>query len=87
MTRLVSDAASNSHPVADLVGYTNIPLASGKGSGGRDHSFLRLFKPGQIAVRSPGSTRADQTLEDWKGSVQLILRRLLSQRPPVQLRR
>jgi hypothetical protein len=87
MTRPVSDAASNSHPVADLVGYTNIPLAAGEGSGGRDHSFLRLFKPGQIAVRSPGSTRADQTLEDWKGSVQLILRRLSSQRPPVQLQR
>jgi hypothetical protein len=67
MTRPVSDAASNSHPVAVLVGYTNIPLASGKGSGGRDHSFLRLFKPGQIAVRSPGSARADQALEDGKG--------------------
>jgi hypothetical protein len=42
MTRPVSDAGSNSHPVAALVGCTNIPLASGKGSGGRNHSFLRL---------------------------------------------
>jgi hypothetical protein len=33
MTRPVSDAASNSHPVAVFVGRTNIPLASGKGSG------------------------------------------------------
>src|SRR5581483_10395620 len=55
MTRPVSDAASNSHPVAALGGRTIIPLASGKGSGGRDHSLLRLFKPGQISVRSPGS--------------------------------
>ena len=56
MTRPVSDAASNSHPVAAHIGRTNIPLASGEGSGGRDHSLLRLFKPGQISVRSPGST-------------------------------
>src|SRR5262249_30407172 len=40
MTRPVSDAASNSHPVAALNGRTNIPLASGEGSGGRDHSLL-----------------------------------------------
>src|SRR6185437_10811898 len=44
MTRPVSDAASNSHPVAAFNGRTNIPLASGEGSGGRDHSFLRLFQ-------------------------------------------
>jgi len=43
MTRLVSDAASNSHPVAAFIGRTNIPLASGEGSGGRDHSLLRLL--------------------------------------------
>ena len=66
MIRPVSDAASNSHPVAALsvVGCTNIPLASGKGSGGRDHSLLRLFEPGQISVRSPGSARADEALGD-----------------------
>ena len=52
MTRPVSDAASNSHPVAALNGRTNIPLASGEGSGGRDHSLLRLFEPSQISVRS-----------------------------------
>src|ERR1700681_1330242 len=52
MTRPVSDAASNSHPVAAHIGRTNIPLASGEGSGGRDHSLLRLFKPGQISVRA-----------------------------------
>jgi hypothetical protein len=60
MTRPVSDAASNSHPVAVFVGRTNIPLASGEGSGGRNHSFLRLFKPNQISVRSPGSAGANQ---------------------------
>ena len=43
MTWPVSDAASNSHPVAVLNGRTNIPLASGEGSGGRDHSLLRLL--------------------------------------------
>jgi len=60
MTRPVSDAASNSHPVAAFFGCTNIPLASGEGSGGRDHSLLRLFKPGQISVRSPGSAGSYQ---------------------------
>src|ERR1700716_862094 len=63
MTRPVSDAASNSHPVAAHIGRTNISLASGEGSGGRDHSLLRLFKPGQISVRSPGSAGADQAPE------------------------
>src|SRR5579863_4178743 len=43
MIRSVSDAASNSHPVATFNGRTNIPLASGEGSGGRDHSLLRPF--------------------------------------------
>jgi hypothetical protein len=43
---------------------TNIPLASGEGSGKRDHSLLRLFKPGQISVRSPGSAGANQAPED-----------------------
>ena len=48
MTRPVSDAASNSHPVAARNGCTNIPLASGKGSGGRDHSLLRLFSQAKL---------------------------------------
>ena len=51
-------------PNAALNGRTNIPLASGEGSGGRDHSLLRLFKPSQISVRSPGSAGADQAPED-----------------------
>ena len=62
MTWPVADAASNSHPVAVLNGRTNIPLASGEGSGGRDHSSS-AFKPGQISVRSP-TAGADQALED-----------------------
>ena len=68
MTRLVADAASNSHPVAALNGRTNIPLASGEGSGERDHSLFRLLEPGQISVRSPGSAGADRAPEDWKGA-------------------
>jgi len=64
MTRPVSDAASNSHPVAAFIGRTNIPLASGEGSGGRDHSLLRLLRPSQMSVRSPGSAEADQAPED-----------------------
>ena len=67
MTRPVSDAASNSHPVAAFFGCTNIPLASGEGSGGRDHSLLRLFKPGQISVRSPGSAGSYQVPKIKKG--------------------
>src|SRR6185437_13378805 len=47
-----------------LTARTNIPLASGEGSGGRNHSFLRLFMPDQISVRSPGSAGADQAPED-----------------------
>ena len=35
-----------------------------EGSGGRDHSLLRLFEPSQISVRSPGSAGADQPPED-----------------------
>ena len=67
MTRPVSVAVSNSHPVAAFIGRTNIPLASGKGSGARDHSLLRLFKPGQISVRSPGSAGADQARKIERG--------------------
>ena len=34
------------------------PAFGGWGSGGRDHSFTRLFKPVHCSVRSPGSVRA-----------------------------
>ena len=33
------------------------PAFGGWGSGGRDHSFTRLFKPVHCSVRSPGSVR------------------------------
>ena len=57
MTRPVSDAASNSHPVAAFFGRTNTPLASGEGSGGRDHSLLRLFQP--LRPQDTGEFRAN----------------------------
>src|SRR6516162_4583439 len=85
MTRPVSDAASNSHPVAAFFGCTNIPLASGDGSGGRDHSLLRLFKPGQISVRSPGSAGAIRSRRLKRGA--FVFRRLLSRLLPAQPRR
>src|SRR3974390_161823 len=54
------------------------PACSGRGSGGRDHSKLRLFRPWFSAVRLPGSARTDQALEDlWIRSA-LIVRRLSS---------
>ena len=43
MTWSVSGTRSNSHSVAARSSGTNIPLASGEGSGGRDHSSDRLF--------------------------------------------
>ena len=64
MTRSVSDAASNSHPVAALIGRTNIRLRRARAQEGGTILLLRLFKPGQISVRSPGSAGADQALED-----------------------
>ena len=35
------------------------PACSGRGSGGRDHSKLRLFRPWFSAVRRPGSARTN----------------------------
>ena len=43
MTWPGSGTRSNSHSVAARSSCTNIPLASGEGSGGRDHSPHRLF--------------------------------------------
>lgn len=86
VTRPVSDAASNSHPSPLHIGRTNIPLASGKGSGARDHSLLRLFKPSQISVRSPGSAGADQAPEDERGEAS-VFTRPLSRLLPAQPRR
>src|SRR3954471_6015139 len=64
MTWSVSGTSSNSHPVAVRSGCTNIPRAAGGGSGGRDHSNTRLFKPAVEPVRPPGSPGADQALGD-----------------------
>ena len=36
------------------------PAFGGWGSGGRDHSFARLFKPVDCSVPIPGSVRTDQ---------------------------
>jgi hypothetical protein len=57
------------------------PACGGRGSGGRDRSKLRLFRPWFSAVRLPGSARTDQVLEDlWIRSA-LIVRRLCASRP------
>jgi hypothetical protein len=53
-------SGSNSHAVAALIGCTMIPLAAGRGSGGRDPSVPRLFKPCSCPVRPPGSAGASQ---------------------------
>ena len=44
MTWPGSGTRSNSHAVAARGSCTKIPLASGEGSGGRDHSSNRLFQ-------------------------------------------
>src|SRR5271165_4400508 len=45
-------------------GCTKIPLAAGRGSGGRNHSVDRHFKTWLLSVRPPGSARTDQVQED-----------------------
>src|SRR5271165_2134645 len=57
-------ARSTSHTVAAHAGCTKIPLAAGRGSGGRNHSVDRHFRPWLLSVRPPGSARTDQVLED-----------------------
>jgi hypothetical protein len=42
------------------------PAYGGQGSGRRDHSLERRFKPCVEAVRPPGSARTDQVLEDLR---------------------
>gem|GEM_PF-4361878 len=59
-------ARSTLHTVAVQNGCTRIPLAAGKGSGGRDHSHFRRFRPWGSEVRPPGSARTDQVLEDLR---------------------
>ena len=60
MTWSGSGTRSNSHAVAARGSCTKIPLAAGEGSGGRDHSSSRLFKPSPLSVRPPGSAGTDQ---------------------------
>lgn len=64
MTRPVSNAASNSHPVAALNGHTNIPLASGERL--RRGTILFFGCLSQAKFRSPylESTGANQAPED-----------------------
>src|SRR5215211_8397317 len=70
MTWSGSGTSSNSHSVAARSSCTNIPLASGEGSGGRDHSlrsaypnpsrvrFVHLDPPGLIRPREIGGKAA-----------------------------
>ena len=64
MTWPGSGTRSNSHSVAARGSCTKIPLAAGEGSGGRDHSSSRLFKPSPLSVRPPGSAGTDQAPVD-----------------------
>jgi hypothetical protein len=56
-------ARSTSHTVAVRDGCTNIPFAAGGGSGGRNHSGRRHFRPWLFAVRPPGSA---ELIRSWK---------------------
>src|SRR6185369_13664310 len=67
MTWSVSGTRSNSHSVAARSSCTNIPLASGEGSGGRDPS-LRSAYPSPSCVRfvhldPPGLIRSREIAE------------------------
>lgn len=64
MTRPVSDAASNSHPVAALTAAPISRLRRARAQEGGTILFFGFFKPSQISVRSPGSAGADQAPED-----------------------
>ena len=66
MTWPGSGTSSNSHSVAARGSCTTIPLASGEGSGGRDHSSNRLFQA-IVLVRFVHLDRAgtDQAPVDW----------------------
>src|SRR4029078_12635799 len=79
MTWSVSGTRSNSHSVAARSSCTTIPLASGEGSGGRDHSlrsaysshglmrFVHLDPPGLIRPREiaeKGAAACSGGLED-----------------------
>jgi hypothetical protein len=56
-------------------GCTNIPLAAGKGSGGRDQSVDRLFRPCRYHGRPPGSAGADQVPVDGAIELRAAVRR------------
>jgi hypothetical protein len=56
-------ARSTSHPVAARDGCTNIPLAAGRGSGERNHSSNRHFRPWTTSVRPPGSP---ELIRSWR---------------------
>ena len=58
-----------------------ISACGGLGSGRRDNSERRLFRPWFTAVRPPGSARADQVLEDLRIWSAFIVRRLSSGLP------
>ena len=56
-------ARSTSHPVAARDGCTNIPLAAGRGSGERNHSSNRRFRPWTTSVRPPDPP---EPIRPWK---------------------
>ena len=64
MTRPVSDAASNSHPVAALSAAPISRLRRARTQEGGTILFFGFFKPSKVSVRSPGSAGADRAPED-----------------------
>jgi hypothetical protein len=57
------------------------PACGGQGSGRRDHSRMRRFKPCIEAVGPPGSARTDQVLEDLRICRASVVRRTSSRLP------
>src|SRR3954447_3001860 len=87
MTWPGSDTRSNSHSVAARGSCTTIPLASGEGSGGRDHSPHRLFPSHRLLrflhLDPPGLIRPREIGEGGRRRAQAGLRMAPSIRTPV----
>src|SRR3954463_6925915 len=86
MTWPGSGTSSNSHSVAARSSCTTIPLASGEGSGGRDHSPHRLFPSHRLLrfvhLDPPGLIRPREIGEGGRRRAQACLRMAPSIRTP-----
>jgi len=61
MTRLVAELDQTHIRSASKQARHQYPAYGGQGSGGRDHSQPRLFRPSSGFGRPPGSAGTDQT--------------------------